>query len=164
MHFYYLPLTTEWHIYLTNRLLISCANHGLHLICVSHSRHQVIDYTKVKGVNKQSQTEEDIKMFFFIDKDIFISPFDPMKIMIHLYFCSRYIMYLQLTCSLTVICDIFLQNPYSKVTLGIQYLAQTRNSRGEVCTCLCISINRLRHKKHRSGFVLLLCNRRELKK
>ena len=65
MHFYYLPLTTEWHIYLTNRLLISCANHGLHLICVSHSRHQVIDYTKVKGVNKQSQIEEDIKMFFF---------------------------------------------------------------------------------------------------
>ena len=47
-------------------------------------------------MNKQSQTEEDIKMFFFIDKDIFISPFDPMKIMIHLYFCSRYIMYLQL--------------------------------------------------------------------
>ena len=75
MHFYDLPLTTECHIYLTNRLLTSCANHGLHLICVHHSRHKVIDYTKVKGVNKQSQIEGDISMFFFIDKDIFIYPF-----------------------------------------------------------------------------------------
>ena len=92
LHFYDLPLTTECHIYLTNRLPTSCANHGLHLICVHHSRHKVIDYTKVKGVNKQSQIEGDISMFFLLTRIYLFTPFDPMEIMIYPHFSSRYIM------------------------------------------------------------------------